>query len=674
MAHLVGIDVGGTFTDLYAVSDDGSLRISKVPSTPRDPSRGLIDALTAAELPVSKLGTILHGTTIATNAVIERTGARCALLTTEGFRDVLELGRRDRPQLYGLSGVQKPLIERDYRWEVRERIDAYGRILTPLDEQQVADIARGLADSDVEVVVVAFLHSYANPAHELRATEILAAVRAGWHVVASHQVIPEYYEFERTSTAVVEGYLRPLISRYAEGLRDKLAGLDYTGDTLVMQSNGGVVSIDQMPTKAANFIRSGPAAGVIAATRLAMEAGFRNVITGDMGGTSFDVAVVRDGHPDVAETTQLDFRVPLRIPMVDVHTIGAGGGSVAHVDRGGILEVGPRSAGSYPGPVAFRRGGIEPTVTDANVVLGRIPPDRLIGEESETLDVEGARTAIGQLGELLGLSVEQTAEAIIQIVNQRMAARIRLMSVEQGQDPRGYVLVVFGGAGPLHGGALMEAVGVGTMLVPRFPGVLCAVGCAIADVQHDYTQTVTSGLADLDASELHRVLSAQAERGLNALEGENVPFTRCDVQHFADMAYLGQIHTVRVPIEATWGAEELQRSFDKVYTEEYGDQLGRLPVVVETVRTTVIGRRDTATPSPATGAARGSASVSRSRPVYFAGSWIETPVYQRETLAPGTELSGPAIIEQADTTTVIDPGMRCNVDSLHNLIVTLRES
>lgn len=673
MGHLVGIDVGGTFTDLYAISDDGSLLIRKVPSTPQDPSKGLIDALAAADLPASEVRAILHGTTIATNAIIERTGSRCALITTAGFRDVLELGRRDRPELYGLSGVQKPLIERDYRWEVPERVDATGRVLTPLDEHQLRVVAEDLARSDVEVVIVSFLHSYANPEHEVRACKILAAARREWHVVAAHEVIREYYEFERTSTAVVEGYLRPLIARYADGLREKLESLKFAGDTLVMQSNGGVISLDHMPRRAANFIRSGPAAGVMAATRLALEAGYRNVITGDMGGTSFDVAVVRDGQPDVAETTKLDFRIPLRIPMIDVHTIGAGGGSIAGVDRGGILEVGPRSAGSYPGPVAFRRGGVQPTVTDANVVLGRIPPAGLIGAGSETLDVTAARAAIEGVGRSLGLTVEQTAEAIIQIVNQRMAGRIRLLSVEQGQDPRGYVLVVFGGAGPLHGGALMKAVGIGTMLVPRFPGVLCAVGCAIADVQHDYAQTVTSKLGDLDIHELKEILSAQAQRGLSALESEKVSFARLDVQHFADMAYLGQIHTLRVTIDAGWSHGQLQQEFEKVYGEEYGDQLGALPVVIETLRTTVVGRRETHSVKPLISAGKNLLQPAGSRPVYFDSSWLDTPLYRRDSLLPGMELSGPAIIEQEDTTTVIEPGMQCVVDNQHNLVVSVSE-
>ncbi len=373
---VVGIDVGGTFTDLFFSRDGlGVDRVLKVPSTPEDPSRGLVDALAAADVQPGDIELIVHGTTIATNAVIERKGARCALVTTRGFRDILELGRRDRQQMYGLTGVQNPLIPRDLRWEVDERLDQHGAVLRPLDEDAVRALAGVLAGLEVEAVVVALLHSYANPAHEERVRAILLERNADWQVVTSSGVVREYYEFERTSTAAVQAYLQPLVSRYAANLQSRLAERGFAMPTLVMQSNGGLVPIRQLGARAANIVRSGPAAGVMAAAKLAAEAGFNNVITGDMGGTSYDVAVVVGGKPRVAEETELDFRVPLRLPMIDVHTIGAGGGSIAFLDRGGILQVGPRSAGAVPGPVCFGRGGTEPTVTDVNAVLARINAD-----------------------------------------------------------------------------------------------------------------------------------------------------------------------------------------------------------------------------------------------------------------------------------------------------------
>ncbi|MGH2948499.1 MAG: hydantoinase/oxoprolinase family protein, partial [Solirubrobacteraceae bacterium] len=389
MSALVGIDVGGTFTDLYHAENGGEPRVVKVPSTPDDPSIGVLDALTAAGLHGESLGALLHGTTIATNALIERRGARCALITSRGFRDVLELGRRDRPRIYGLTGVQRPLIARDQRWEVDERLDHKGQVVTPLDEAQLRELAEALAGEPLDAVVVSFLHSYANPVNEERAREILLEVRPDWHVVTSHSVLREYYEFERTSTAVVQGYLEPLVSRYADRLVSKLSDWGFERDALIMQSNGGVVPAARMGERAAHMLRSGPAAGVIAAARLATEAGLHRIVTADMGGTSFDVGISLDGRPQEAESVLLDFRVPVRLPMVDVRTIGAGGGSIASVDRGGILQVGPRSAGSVPGPVSFGRGGTEATVTDANVVLGRIDAERPIGEHGGRLDLEG---------------------------------------------------------------------------------------------------------------------------------------------------------------------------------------------------------------------------------------------------------------------------------------------
>jgi N-methylhydantoinase A len=425
VAALVGIDVGGTFTDLYYTRDGLTAeRICKVPSTPQDPSSGLVDSLNAAEVPAGELDVILHGTTIATNALIERRGARCALVTTRGFRDVLELGRRDRPNFYGLHGLQNPLVPRDLRFEVVERMDHTGAVVTPLDEDGARALVETLKAAEVESVVISLMHSYVNPAHESRVEEILRESGADWEIVTSASVMREYYEFERTSTAAVQGYLQPLITRYSRNLVGRLREWGFGRQTLVMQSNGGLVPAPQLPERAAHMVRSGPAAGVIAAARIAAQAGFDKAITGDMGGTSYDVAVVIDGEPEIAPTTNLEFRMPLRLSMINVHTIGAGGGSIASLDRGGILQVGPRSAGARPGPVCFGHGGTEPTVTDANLVLARINADKPIGLTNlGRLDVDAARRAMAGLGEKLGLGVEQTAEAILAVVNQNMAGR-----------------------------------------------------------------------------------------------------------------------------------------------------------------------------------------------------------------------------------------------------------
>lgn len=669
MSTLVGIDVGGTFTDLYYREGDQPPRVLKVPTTPEDPSLGLLHALEEAEIDPDGLDGLLHGTTIATNAVIERTGAACALLTTAGFRDLLELGRRDRPRIYGLTGVQRPLVERDHRWEVKERVDHLGNVVEPLDEDGVRQVAAILEESEVESVIVSFLHSYANPDHEHRACELLREAQPDWHVIAASDVLREYYEFERTSTAVIQGYLQPLVTRYTAGLRDKLDKWNYHREVLVMQSNGGVVTVDRMPERAAHFIRSGPAAGVVAAARLAAEAGYPDIITADMGGTSFDVAVVRQGVAKVTETTHLDFRVPLRLPMLDVHTIGAGGGSIAYTDRGDVLQVGPRSAGSYPGPICFRHGGTEPTVTDANLVLGRIDADRPIGVTSgEGLDVEGARAAFERLGQVHGLSVERAAEAVLSVVNQRMAGRIRLLSVEQGQDPRDYAMVAFGGAGPLHGAALIRDVGIKAMLVPPTPGVLCALGCAIADVQYDFGQTLHARIDDLAERQVTEVLDRQADEGLSQLTHDGVDLGDTHVRHFAHMAYQGQIHSLRVPIERDWSAGEMAEAFRSLYRSEYGSPLGELPVMIENLRTSVVGVRPVVHREPAEMVAGPAPEPIARRRVYF-GDWHDTPIYTRDQLVPGVELSGPAVIEQPDTTTVVEPGMTIRVDGYSNVIV-----
>ncbi len=673
MAGIVGIDVGGTFTDLYFSGGAGQPHhILKVPSTPHDPSVGLLHALEKANLHPHSLDAILHGTTIATNAVIERKGARCALITTRGFRDLLELGRRDRPQMYGLEGVHEPLVPRDLRFEVDERLDHEGHVLRPLDEAGLRAVAQALMELKVEAVVISFMHAYANTAHEDQARALLASINPAWELVTATSVVREYYEFERTSTAVVQGYLQPLVARYARNLADKLKGWGYEREVAIMQSNGGVAPLRQLSERAAYIVRSGPAAGVTAAARIAAESGFSHVITGDMGGTSFDVAVIIHGQPEVAELTNLDFRIPMRLPMIDVHTIGAGGGSIAHLDRGGMLQVGPRSAGAMPGPVAYRRGGTEPTVTDANVVLGRINPESRMNGDGTTLDVEGARAAVQRLGAQLNLGLEQTAEAVLAVVNQRMAGRMRLMSIERGLDPRDFALVAFGGAGPLHGGALIREVGVSTMLVPLYPGVLCALGCVYADLRYDLSQTVEKRVAGMDAADLADILARQRVQGQKQLDESQVPIDHASLTHAADMAYAGQIHSLRVNIQADWQPAQLEQAFVAAYQDKFGNTLKGIPVVIVNLRTIVVGTRASIAMPTMSAVASGSQPQAAShRPVYF-GGWHDTPIYRREALAPGMAFDGPAIVEQSDTTTVIEPDMSATVDVHGNLLVKVK--
>ena len=673
MAGIVGIDVGGTFTDLFYSGDSKRPHlILKVPSTPQDPSIGLLNALRSAGLKPEELDAILHGTTIATNAVIERRGATCALITTMGFRDILELGRRDRPNMYGLAGTHEPLVPRDLRFEVTERLDHEGNVLVPLDVAALTAIGNMLKERQVESVVIAFMHAYANTAHELQARDVLAAINPAWELVTATSVVREYYEFERTSTAVVQGYLQPLVARYAKNLARELANWGYQRDVAIMQSNGGVAPLRQLGSRAAYIVRSGPAAGVMAAARLAADAGFTHIITADMGGTSFDVAVVINGEPKVAEITNLDFRIPLRLPMIDVHTIGAGGGSIAYLDRGGMLLVGPRSAGAMPGPVAYRRGGTEPTVTDANIALGRINPASPMNGANTTLDVEGARAAVSRLGEQLGLGMEQTGEAILAVVNQRMAGRIRLMSIERGLDPRDFAMVAFGGAGPLHCGALMREVGVSTMLVPLYPGVLCALGCVYADLRYDISQTIEKRLDKLEPGELASIVVRQREQGQQQIRDSEVPVDATLITHAAEMAYAGQIHSLRVTIEPEWDTQRLEQAFNDEYRATFGNTLSGIPVVMVILRTIAIGKRSSAELPHSAASSGAQPEASARRPVHF-DSWHDTPVYLRDQLAAGMRFDGPAIIEQSDTTTVVEPGMTVVVDSKGNMLVKVNE-
>jgi len=676
VAKLLGIDVGGTFTDLFYLDEaTGRVSISKASTTPGDLSVGLFDAMGHIGVSAGDIDLFIHGTTMATNAIIERKGARCGLITTLGFRDVLELGRRDRPHLYGLHGVQEPLIPRDLRLEVRERLDHRGEVVEPLDESDVLEAAEILRAKGVEAVVVCFLHSYANPVHERRAKEVLQGFHPGWLITLSAELLPELYEFERLSTAAVHTYLQPMVARYVGALKQRLAEGGFRRDVLFVQSNGGIMSSATACQRPANLARSGPAAGVSAASYLARLAGFDNVISADMGGTSFDVCLIPGGRPRTTEETNLGFRLPLRVSMIDVHTIGAGGGSIAWIDRAGILQVGPESAGADPGPAAYRRGGTRPTVTDANLVLGRINPGFVLGgEHGLKMDPDAASRAIeAEVGKPLGLALEEAATAIIRVANNNMAGRIRVVSVERGHDPRDFALVAFGGAGPLHAAALMKDVGIGRSLIPYYPGVLCALGCVTADVRHDFVRTVMRSLDELDPEGFRAMVRETVADGTRLIQDEGVPVERVDVLLAADMGYEGQRHNIRVTLPPELSPEGITAAFAEAYRSEYKQTLDGLPVRLTTLRVTVLGLRPrldigswVAAGSALTGIPQGR------RAVYFDGRYHDTPVYARAALPPGSELAGPAIVEQADCTTVLEPDTTARVDRLGNLILEAR--
>ncbi|MEO5883075.1 MAG: hydantoinase/oxoprolinase family protein, partial [Caldimonas sp.] len=574
---IAGIDVGGTFTDLIVVEhESGEVRIAKVPTTVHNQAFGVIAALRAAQVDPASLDAIVHGTTTTTNAMLERKIATVGLITTRGFRDVLELGRRTRPTPYGLKGRFVPLIERRFRLEVDERVDAEGEVLVPLDEAQVEAAAKQLIALGAESVVIHFLHSYVNGSHEARAAEIVRTLWPNRYVTAGHTIVAEYREYERGTTAAVNAAIQPVLHRYIERLQKELAARGFDRELLVMQGNGGTVSSTIVAEHAVATVMSGPASGVIAAAATAMQAGatpgeFANVVTYDMGGTSSDVALVLGGQPAVSSDLELEYAMPIHVPMIDVHTIGAGGGSIASVDAAGMLRVGPESAGAAPGPICYARGGTRPTITDANVVLGRLDADRLLAVDRGVSLATIEAALLQHVGTPLGLSATEAALAIVRVANDRMAGAIRMVSLSRGHDPRDFALFAFGGAGPLHAAALAKELGIPKVLIPARPGLTNALGCLVADLRHDFVATVNQPLEALDPGRVGEVFAAQIAAGRALLERENVRVERIELLHRADMQFQGQSHILPVAIGSTAiTIDALRAAFTAAYWKRFG--------------------------------------------------------------------------------------------------------
>ncbi len=680
---VVGIDVGGTFTDVFVVDEaTGDHAVGKVTSTRTNEALGFGHGIrdTIGQLPsltdIGDLAAIIHGTTVGTNALLERKGAVTGIIATDGFTDVLEMRRRDRPHTWGLWGDFEPIVPRDRRLGVTERTLADGTVTTVVDPSDVVAAAEQLLAAGAVAVAVTFLHSYASDANEAAAA---AALRAMWpndHVSISSEILPEIREFERTSTTALNAYLQPIVGDYLETLQADLAQSGFDGQFLIVGSNGGVMTVESARRFPIRTALSGPAAGVIAAAHIATSAGIDNVLCGDMGGTSFDVSVVVYGRTALSAQSTIDFGLVIRSPMIEITTIGAGGGSIAWVDRGGILQIGPESAGGVPGPVCYGGGNDRPTVTDANVVLGRINADRPIGGR-ERLDVDAARQAIElHVGSRLGLSIDDAAEAILRVATSRLSGALRLVSIERGHDPTRFWTMPFGGAGALHCCAFVDDVGLAGALVPRHPGVISALGCLIADMRHDHVRTINSTLDALDVNRLGELMSSTRAAGDELLDQAGTAFVGRSCHFTLDMSYVGQTHTVEVPLSTTEGASptlvELRAAFDAAYIDTYGRLLADIPVRLLTLRTAVIGHRPTfdlsvLAPSPdlvLDGAHSGS------RDVYFGGHWRDTAIWNRLDLPVGASIVGPAILEQPDATTVVDPGFVAVVDEWGNLRVT----
>ena len=679
----LGVDVGGTFTDLVAFDErTGAIQLTKVPSTPTSPDQGVLNGIRrlAADFGVDPGGIdfFIHGTTVATNALLERKGVRVALVTTAGFRDVLHIGRQTRPKLYDFFERRPdPLVPRHLRFEVPERVLYTGEVRQPLDEDAVRRVAQTIRQRGVGVVAVCLLHSYANPAHERRVREILLAEVPGLKVSLSSDVLPEFKEYERASTTVVNAYVMPIVERYLERIVGSLRGVGVGTGLNIMQSNGGVMTAKTAGRKSVHTVLSGPAAGVLGGLALSKMAGFENIITIDMGGTSFDVSLAHRGVPSFTMESDIGGH-PIKIPMIDIKTLGAGGGSIARIDAGAALQVGPESAGADPGPACYGRGGDEPTVTDANVVLRYLNPEYFAGGDIG-LDVGRAREVIRQrIAEPLGLSVEDAAEGILRVVNATMIRGIRLVSVERGFDPRDFALVCFGGAGPVHAVRLAQELNIPTALVPGGPGVTCALGLLMADFRHDYSRTFLAVVARLEPAALTAAFRELEGRASAQMQAEGVARDAIVFHRAADMRYQGQGYELAVPLPGrdyeTPDLAAMARELGRIHAEGYGYAMAPETAEVVTLRLTAIGRRPKPEFRPAeSGSADSQPALKGSRRVYMDARHRDVPVYERRRLEPGMRVAAPAIIEQFDSTTVLFEGYDLAVDPFRNLIIQRKD-
>ncbi len=668
---VAGIDVGGTFTDLL-ICERGvphpEVRLAKVPTTLPNQAVGVLAAIAAAGLTPADLDLVIHGTTATTNAILERKIAKVGLITTRGFRDTLELGRRTRPKPYGLFGTFEPLIPRERRIEVDERMDARGAVITPLDEDGVERAAKALLAAGCESLVVHFLHAYANPAHELRAGEIAERLWPNDYVTLGHRLLSEFREYERGTTASVNAAVQPILDRYISRLTGDLEAKGFARDLLVMNGNGGTVSARLVAREAAKTVMSGPASGVTAAATILNQSGLANAITYDMGGTSTDVALIHGGMPEVSSELTIDYGLPIHVPMVDVRTVGAGGGSIAWINAAGMLQVGPESAGSSPGPICYGRGGTRPTITDAHLLLGRLDPAALTGTEGAAA-LGPVRAAIErEIAGPLGLSAEDAAAAILTLANAHMAGAIRLVSLSRGFDPRDFVLFAFGGAGPLHAVAIARELGIPDVLVPALPGLTNALGCLVADLRQDFVNTLNRPLDSLDMGVVAETLRAQRAEGERMNFAERSEIVDSIVIHGADMQFRGQTHLIRIGIpSADVSREALQALFEDAYFRRFQVRLPEVRAVLVNLVTSVIGRRQTLAVTSLAVTGRAIAVAAKTRALYADGAWHEARVFMRGALAPDARVEGPAIIQQFDATTVIEPGAVATVDAVGNL-------
>src|SRR6478736_5354285 len=682
MAYRLGVDVGGTFTDLFLVEDgngDGGGRFRvKTPSTPADPSEGVLTGVqricAEAGIDVGDIRNILHGTTVATNAVLESKGARVGLITTQGFQQILHLARSQTPgPLAGWIIMIKPdppASLADTR-EAVERMDSAGNTIVPVDVKQVEGVVRDLVESGVETLTVALINSYVSGAHEREIGEIVERLYPGFPVTLSSEVLPEFREYERALTACMNSYVRPKVADYVNRLQSELQSIGATADVNILRSDAGLMTTREAGRNPIYAVLSGPSGGVSGALYVARQAGFENILTFDMGGTSTDVSLCLSGEPTIGRETSIShFR--LRVPSVDVHTVGAGGGSIAHVpELTKALRVGPESAGAAPGPAAYGRGGELPTVTDANVVLGHLPPQLLGGEMA--LDVEASRTAVQAIADAMGLSsAEEAAEGILAIVNENMAGALRLVSVQRGHDPRDFALVAYGGAGPLHANAVARLMGSFPVLVPPAPGLLCAIGDLVADFRGEFARTFIRVLDEADPADVSAILDELGGRAQQWLEDEGIDPAARSVTYTADMRYHGQGYEIPVsltPEEVRGdGLGQLEERFNALHEQLYGFRMHATRSEIVNLRAVGFG----AAPKPELpqGEVSGDGAegaVVDTHEIVFRGERVSTQIYDRSQLQPGARFTGPAIVTEFDSTTVVLPGYQAEVDRWFNI-------
>ena len=673
--NVLGIDVGGTFTDLiYVDKENNIIEFAKVPTSPENQAFGVMNAIKKAKLKLDKVKLIVHGTTTTTNALLERKLSKTGLITTSGFKDVLELGRRTRPNSYGMHGKFVPIISRDLRYEVSERIDAKGNVIKALSEIEVKKAAQELLKLGCESVVIHFLHSYANNSHELRAQEIISEFWPNNYITMGHSLLSENREYERGVTAAINASVQPILEKYLGRLENELSIANYKNELLVMNGNGGTISSKMVVNEAAKTVMSGPASGVIAAAHTGQSSGIKNIITYDMGGTSTDVALIIGNQPSVSSDLEVEYGMPVHVPMVDVRTVGAGGGSIAKLNLAGLLEVGPESAGSIPGPICYGNGGDTPTISDANLLLGRLNISKIISDTNKVTIDNIKDIFYEKLSKNLFLDEIKTAEAVIKIANTKMAGAIRMVSISLGVDPRDFTLFAFGGAGPLHASSLAKELGIPKVLIPARPGITNALGCVVADLRQDFTKTLNIPLDKLYIKNLHSIFDEQEKRGVELIKKQGLELTSISSSFSVDMQFIGQTHILRINLpNSNPDLEYIQKSFEKSYLNRFKVRLPEIKANIVNVNTTVQGHKIPFDISLLNNKLDKRLvlddALIEHRKVYFKDKFINTPIYSRDRMPFEFEIKGPAIIEQMDTTTLIEPEDRAFGDNLGNMFI-----